>query len=81
MADLKLSVSLRNCLERIARGPAEQLKPRKDGVAFATLAGMLQERKLVRTVRHRNGTRTYVLTTDGKACLAGMRRHGIDHDS
>lgn len=69
-----LSISLRNCLERVARGPSEQLGPRSDGASFALLAGMLQERALVRTVRHRNGTRTYALTSEGKACLAAMRR-------
>jgi len=72
---IALSVSLRNCLERIARGPSEQLRPRSDGVSFAILAGMLEERGLVRTVKHRNHTRTYALTSEGKACLAGMRQH------
>ncbi len=96
----ELSVSLRNCLERVVRGPSEQLGPRRDAilagmlqccpshpaslqsvarlifgdVSFAILAGMLQERGLVRTVRHRDGTRTCALTPKGKACLAGMRR-------
>jgi hypothetical protein len=71
-----LSVSLRNCLERIALGRAEQLGPRRDGMAFAVLSGMLQERGLVRTVKHRDGTRTYALTRDGRAALAGIRAAG-----
>jgi hypothetical protein len=73
-SDIQLEVSLRNCLERVARGPSEQLGPRSDGQAFLVLAAMLQERGLVRSVRHRDGTCTYALTPEGRACLQGMRQ-------
>jgi hypothetical protein len=73
----ELSISLRNCLERVARGPSEQLGPRSDGMTFTALADKLEERGLVRSVRHRNRTRTYALTSEGKACLAGMRQHNF----
>jgi hypothetical protein len=39
-SEIELSVSLRNCLERSARGPSEQLGPRPDDLSFAILAGM-----------------------------------------
>jgi len=81
LGDVEFSVSLRNCLERIARGPSEQLGPRPDGLSFAILAGMLQERGIVRTVEHRNGTRTYVLTSEGRACLAEMRREKLGEET
>jgi hypothetical protein len=77
----QLSASLRNCLERISRGPSEQLGPRPDGMSFAILAGMLEKRGLVRTIEHRNHTRTYGLTSDGKACLVKMRQHKIGEAS
>lgn len=73
MTDLQLTQSLRNCLERIALGKTTQLGPQAGGITFAVLAGMLQERGLVRTVRHRDGTRTYALTSEGRRCLAVMR--------
>ncbi len=75
ITEIALSTSLRNCLERCALGPSAQLGPRSDGMAFAILASMLEERGLVRTVKHRNHTRTYALTAEGKKCLAGMRQH------
>ena len=75
MTDQELTASLRNCLERIALGKTRQLGPQGGGITFAVLAGMLEKRGLVRTVRHRDGTRTYTLTGEGRACLAGMREH------
>lgn len=77
LSETELSISIRNCLERVARGPSEQLGPRPDGMPFVVLAGMLEERGLLRSVKHRNRTRTYVLTDEGRACLAGMRHHEI----
>jgi len=75
MTDQQLSTSLRNCLERIALGKTAQLGPQAGGITFAVLAGMLEKRGLVRTVKHRDHTRTYALTREGRDCLAGMRRH------
>ena len=74
MTDQQLTTSLRNALERVALGKRVQLGPQAGGLTFAVLAGMLEKRGLVRTVRHRDGTRTYKLTGEGRDCLAGMRR-------
>lgn len=74
VTDRELTKSLRNCLERIAIGKKAQLGPqRASGITFAVLAGMLEKRGLVRTVKHRDGTRTYALTNEGRGCLARMR--------
>lgn len=73
VTDQDLTKSLRNCLERIALGKKVQLGPQGGGITFAVLAGMLEQRGLVRTVKHRDGTRTYALTTEGRGCLARMR--------
>jgi hypothetical protein len=71
--DSELTTPLRNCLERIALGKQAQLGPGAGGLSFVVLAGMLEERGLARTVRHRDGTRTYTLTGEGRRCLARMR--------
>lgn len=73
MTDQQLTMSLRNCLERIALGKNAQLGPQAGGLTFAVLAGMLEKRGLVREVKHRDHTRTYVLTSEGRGCLARMR--------
>lgn len=73
MTDQELTKSLRNCLERIALGKQAQLGPQAGGLTFAVLAGMLEKRGLVHTVNHRDGTRTYALTSEGRGCLARMR--------
>lgn len=74
MTDQELTKSLRNCLERIAIGKKAQLGPQGgSGITFAVLAGMLETRGLVRTVKHRDGTRTYVLTNEGRGCLTRMQ--------
>lgn len=83
----ELTKPLRACLEKIALGKSAQLGSQKGGSAFAVLAGLLEGRGLVRTVKHRDGTRTYALTREGKACLAmhpvdppGTLRHRIVDD-
>lgn len=76
MTDQQLTTSLRNCLERISLGKEAQIGPQAGGLTFAVLAGMLEKRGLVRTVRHRDHTRTYALTDEGRGCLARMR---VDH--
>jgi hypothetical protein len=73
VTDQQLTMSLRNCLERIALGKEAQIEPQAGGLTFAVLAGMLEKRGLVRTVRHRDHTRTYTLTSEGRGCLARMR--------
>jgi hypothetical protein len=73
VTDEQLTMSLRNCLERIALGKEAQIGPQAGGLTFAVLAGMLEKRGLVRTVRHRDHTRTYALTSEGRGCLARMR--------
>lgn len=73
MTEQQLTTSLRNCLERIALGKDAQLGPQAGGLTFAVLAGMLEKRGLVRTVKHRDGTRTYTLTDEGRGCFARMR--------
>ncbi len=73
MTDPQLTTSLRNCLERIALGKEAQLGPQAGGLTFAVLAGMLEKRGLVRVVKHRDRTRTYTLTDEGRGCLARMR--------
>ena len=73
MTDQQLTMSLRNCLERIALGKEAQIGPQAGGLTFAVLADMLEKRRLVRTVKHRDGTRTYALTSEGHGCLARMR--------
>ena len=73
MTEQQLTTSLRNCLERIALGKTAQLGPQAGGLTFTVLAGMLEKRGLVRTVKHRDHTRTYVLTDEGRGCLARMR--------
>lgn len=76
MNDQQLTTSLRNCLERIALGKSAQLGPQAGGLTFAVLAGMLAKRGLVRSIKHRDHTRTYALTSEGRGCLTRMR---IDH--
>ena len=44
MTDQQLSTSLRRCLERIALGKSAQIGPQAGGIAFAVLAGMLEQR-------------------------------------
>lgn len=78
MTDQQLTTSLRNCLERIALGKNAQIGPQAGGLTFAVLAGMLEQRGLVRTVKHRDGTRTYALTREGCGCLTRMRLDRID---
>jgi hypothetical protein len=73
VTDQQLTTSLRNCLERIALGKDAQIGPQAGGLTFAVLAGMLEKHGLVRTVKHRDHTRTYVLTSEGRGCLARMR--------
>jgi hypothetical protein len=63
----ELSPALQRALLVIAQGMAAQLAD--VSVASSVLRGMLQERGLVRTVRHRDHTRSYALTKAGRATL------------
>ena len=72
----QISKALMRTLEKCAEGPSAQLGPQAGGMAFAVLAGLLEERGLVRLVRHRDHTRTYALTAAGRSALAGYRLHG-----
>ena len=76
--EIEISASLRNCLERCALGPSAQFGPRSDGMSFVILASMLEKRGLVRTVKHRNHTRTYALTAAGRACLARVKQDQLN---
>jgi len=66
--------TLRSALVRrlrvIARGKEAQLAEK---VTMTTIAidGMLEQRGMIRTVRHRDHTRTYALTDLGRLALEG----------
>jgi DNA-binding PadR family transcriptional regulator len=62
-----LSLPLRNALGRVALGRAAQIAAAS--MPESVLTGMLAERGLVRTVRHRDHTRSYALTEAGRAAL------------
>lgn len=80
MTEQQLTMSLRNCLERIALGKRAQIGPQAGGLTFAVLASMLEKRGLVRTVKHRDHTRTYALTSEGRGCLARMQTDNIGEE-
>ena len=64
----RLSESLARALRVCREGKNACLQ--KSGMTFAIMCGMLLERGLVREVKHRDHTRTYVPTETGLAALA-----------
>lgn len=67
-----LSDSLRRRLHLISQGKRAQLAV-PHTIATATLDGLLQQRGLVRTVKHRDHTRTYALTDAGRTALGAAK--------
>lgn len=72
-----LSDALLRTLRVCAAGKDASLQRR--GMSFAVLCGLLVERGLVRSVKHRDHTRTYTPTDLGKVILASesaRKTHG-----